>query len=238
MSALEPKLRKLARQSVRLAHSQESLARVMDLLATNEGDIRKILSAMPNVKEKDLRKAFHDCAQLLRHLEGLLGLPERPESSAPPEASRRSARFQTTLEPLLPEGKKPKRVNVYIDGSSKGNPGPSACGIVFCDEKNNVFWQTNRPLGEMTNNMAEYHALLFALELALEHGWSSVHVFSDSQLLVNQMSGKYRIKKAELQQMAGRVAALIRQCQRFRITHIPREQNTVADGLANAALKE
>jgi len=245
MTELNPALRKLARQTVRLSKSQAPLARVMDLLATNEGDVDEVFARMPQINNREMRRGFHLCAQLLRHFEQELGFKESPvfsmddadEDGSPEARAPQAGRIMAAAQPSLPGGRAPQRVHVYIDGCSKGNPGISACGVVFTDEKNQIFWQTNRALGDMTNNEAEYSGLITALTLALEHGWKKIRVFSDSQLMVNQMTGVYRIKKKELQQLAKQVAAQIKQLDEFSIEYIPREQNTIADKLANLALK-
>ena len=130
-----------------------------------------------------------------------------------------------------------KHLIIYTDGCSKGNPGPASIGvIVYQKGDSQPIFVTSDKIGTTTNNQAEYRALIRALEFALKNKANRVEVRSDSELIVNQMNGTYRVKKAELkplQQEAKRLAGLI---DDFSICSIPREQNREADKLANKAL--
>jgi ribonuclease HI len=126
----------------------------------------------------------------------------------------------------------------FIDGSCLGNPGESGCGIVLRTEEGIVLEQAGRYLGQSTNNIAEYQGLLHCLDLALKHGADSVTVYSDSQLLVNQINGSYRVKKPHLIDLHAKVEDFIdRHKIRLMIRHIPRENNRDADGLARSAIR-
>lgn len=125
----------------------------------------------------------------------------------------------------------------FIDGGSRGNPGVAGAGIYF--ERNGSSWRgIYRYLGRQTNNFAEYSALLEALQYALQKGYRRLHVYSDSELLVRQILGIYRVKNPVLQELFGAAQDLIRQMNSFKIQHIPREQNQRADALANRAQDE
>lgn len=123
-----------------------------------------------------------------------------------------------------------------IDGASRGNPGPSAIGVVIRDENRKVIARISRRIGEATNNQAEYTALIEGLKKALELGAREVEIFSDSELLVNQLLGKYKIKNTGLKLLYSEVVKLVGFLESFKISLVPREQNQEADSLANQAL--
>ncbi len=130
-----------------------------------------------------------------------------------------------------------KRVIIYADGASQGNPGPAAIGGTIKDDKGRTLASISQGIGRATNNQAEYRALIAALEKAVSLGASETDVYSDSELIVRQINGNYRVKNALLKPLYQRVKQLQSQLDRFTITHIPREQNVEADNLANAALR-
>ena len=123
-----------------------------------------------------------------------------------------------------------------IDGASRGNPGPSAYAVVIRDPAGHVVLELAKRLGRETNNVAEYYALLAALDYATSQGIGALRIRSDSELLVRQMQGRYRVKSADLKPLYERAGKLVRQLAYFAIEHVPREQNDDADRLANVAL--
>ncbi|MGD0236797.1 MAG: ribonuclease HI family protein [Syntrophorhabdales bacterium] len=125
--------------------------------------------------------------------------------------------------------------HIYIDGASLGNPGQSGAGIVSYDEQGNEVWRESVHLGAMTNNMAEYEALVRALRKAREMAVASVSVYTDSQLVANQVLGSYRIKNDRLRKYLQEAQNLIEDFNRFEIQYIPREKNGLADKLAKSA---
>jgi len=135
-----------------------------------------------------------------------------------------------------------KKIIIYIDGGSRGNPGPSALGALFLDEKGNILKKYSEFLGKKTNNEAEYEALIFALKKAkLLFGKKEVknldlEIKSDSELLVKQMNGEYKIKNPNIQQLFLLAWNLKIDFNKVRFFHIPREQNKEADALVNKAL--
>jgi len=129
------------------------------------------------------------------------------------------------------------RVIINTDGASQGNPGPAAIGATVKDEKGRLLASISRSIGRTTNNQAEYRAIIAALEKVADLGAIHVDIHSDSQLVVRQLNGKYRVKKASLRPLYLEVHRLLSQFKGFTITYIPREQNKEADALANAALK-
>lgn len=126
----------------------------------------------------------------------------------------------------------------YIDGASRNNPGPSAAGVVIRDGKGTLIEEEGLYLGEGTNNAAEYKALLLAMEKARDMGAGSLVINSDSELVVNQLNGRYRVKEPRLQELYFKAVGLIGEFEDFSIVHVPREENRRADMLANKALDE
>jgi probable phosphoglycerate mutase len=125
---------------------------------------------------------------------------------------------------------------VYIDGGSRGNPGDAAFGVWACDEDNRPVAAFGRFLGKMTNNEAEYSGLLAALQWAAQEDVQELHVWSDSELMVKQMKGQYRVKSANLKPLFEDAKRRTRSFARFAIEHVRREGNTEADRLANLAM--
>jgi len=130
-----------------------------------------------------------------------------------------------------------KKLIINTDGTAEPNPGPAAIGATIKDERGKVIATISQRIGRATNNQAEYRAIIAALEKALSLGASQVDVRSDSELVVRQLNGRYRVKKASLKPLYQQVKQLSSQFEGFNITHIPREQNTEADRLASMALK-
>ncbi len=131
---------------------------------------------------------------------------------------------------------KTKRVIIFTDGAARNNPGPASIGAIIRDTEGNSINSISQPIGHTTNNQAEYRAVIAALEYALRSGISQVSMYSDSELIVNQINGQYRVKEATLKPLYQRVKHLQLQLESFKITHVPREQNEEANRLANMAL--
>ncbi len=129
-----------------------------------------------------------------------------------------------------------KNMLIWIDGAARGNPGPAAIGVVIKDEQGAVLARLSQCIGKTTNNQAEYRALIAALEKAVKLGARKVSVYSDSELVVRQITGRYRVKKEELKPLFQKVTRLQGRLENFSISHIPRSRNAAADGLANEAL--
>jgi ribonuclease HI len=127
-------------------------------------------------------------------------------------------------------------ITAYIDGGARGNPGPAGYGVFIVDAADTPLAQLHGPLGTATNNVAEYNGLLAALRWALEHGHPRVHVKADSQLLVEQMKGNYRVKNAGLQPLYAEAVRLASGIGKVTFEHIPREQNKEADRLSNLGM--
>jgi ribonuclease HI len=146
-----------------------------------------------------------------------------------------SARLFSESHPSAP----PAGVHVAnIDGASRGNPGPASYAVVLRDPSGKIVLELAKNIGRETNNVAEYYALLAALDYATSHGIRALRIRSDSELLVRQMQGRYKVKSADLKPLHERASKLARQLEYFTIEHVPRELNREADGLANVALDQ
>ena len=125
------------------------------------------------------------------------------------------------------------RFRAFIDGAARGNPGPAGAGVYVEPERDRPALEFYEPLGNATNNVAEYRALLLALERAEENGADDVEIRSDSKLLVEQMRGNFRMRAEHLKPLLAESVLRAKRFRSFAITHIPRENNTRADRLAN-----
>ncbi len=129
-----------------------------------------------------------------------------------------------------------KKVVIHTDGAAEPNPGPAAIGATIKDERGRLIASISRPIGRATNNQAEYRAIIAALEKAIGLGARQVVLNSDSELVVKQIQGSYRVKKAALKPLYRRVKELQGLLESLTVSHIPRRQNREADRLANQAL--
>jgi len=125
---------------------------------------------------------------------------------------------------------------VNVDGAARGNPGPAAIGVTLKDEHRKLIATISECLGDTTNNQAEYRALISGLKRAISLGATQVQVYSDSELMVRQINGIYRVKKEELKLLHAQARRLAGRLEGFKITSIGREKNREADLLANQAL--
>lgn len=180
-------------------------------------DAAEVLGRFPGLSREDLRRMVRDAAGLL------------PRAARPARAAHAAA-------PAAAGGEWPTEVTVFIDGGSRGNPGEAGAGVVFQDRSGGTLEHIARYLGRATNNTAEYQALLIALARAREAGVKHLRVFSDSELLVNQVNGRYRTKVPHLQQFLQEAIRLMREIGRVDVMHVRREMNTEADALANEAM--
>jgi ribonuclease HI len=128
------------------------------------------------------------------------------------------------------------RLVVHVDGGARGNPGPAAIGVVVSDPDGSVVEQLGEPIGETTNNVAEYRALLRGLECARALGASEVEVVGDSELVAKQINGQYKVKHAGLKPLHAEALKALGGFDRWQVRTVPRAQNAAADALVNAAL--
>ena len=137
-----------------------------------------------------------------------------------------------------PESKPVAAYQANIDGGARGNPGPAAYGVVIRDGNGEIVARLKKYIGQNTNNVAEYFGLIAALDYAQAHGVRALRVESDSELLVKQMRGQYKVKSGDLRPLYERAKKMSQAFESFRIDHVYREQNREADTLVNQALDE
>ena len=130
------------------------------------------------------------------------------------------------------------KLRVFVDGASRGNPGPAALGVVVQDARGRIVAEIAEFFGEATNNVAEYRALLRGLREAAVHGADDLEIFADSDLLVRQITGSYRVKSTHLIPLHQETLAALAAFRRWRIERVPRGKNAAADALANRAIDE
>jgi len=156
-------------------------------------------------------------------------------TSKPPSANRGARLFaDAATESNAPAA----TYRANIDGGSRGNPGPASYGVVIRNPRGEVVAKLKKYIGRMTNNVAEYYGLIAALDYAQSHGIRALRVESDSELLVRQMRGQYKVKSPELRPLFERARKMAQTFASYKIEHVYREQNAEADALANEALDE
>jgi ribonuclease HI len=128
------------------------------------------------------------------------------------------------------------RLTVNVDGGARGNPGPAAIGVVLRDSDGEVVAEVGERIGEATNNVAEYRALLRGIELAAEHGATELDLVGDSELVVRQVEGKYKVKNAGIKPLHEEVKRALAPFGSWSIRHVRRADNADADRLVNQAL--
>lgn len=129
-----------------------------------------------------------------------------------------------------------ERLTVNVDGGARGNPGPAAIGVVVRDSGGEVLEERGERIGHATNNVAEYKALLLGIELATGLGARELELIGDSELIVRQVEGRYKVKDAALRELHGAVKQALEGFEHWSIRHVRRDQNAEADRLVNAAL--
>lgn len=158
-------------------------------------------------------------------------MPRRPPTPKPSAAGLFSE-APAQQKPAAPS------FRANIDGAARGNPGPAAYGVVIRDARGQVIATFKKYIGRFTNNVAEYYGLIAALDYAQSHGLRALRVESDSELMVKQMRGQYKVKSGDLRPLFERARKMSQGIESFHIEHVYREQNREADALANEALDE
>lgn len=128
------------------------------------------------------------------------------------------------------------RLTVNVDGGARGNPGPAAIGVVLRDSEGKVLEEVGEKIGAATNNVAEYRALLRGIELAKAHAASDLELIGDSELVVRQVEGRYKVKNAGMKELHAEVVRSLRDLDAWSIRHVRRAENADADRLVNEAL--
>lgn len=175
----------------------------------------------------DMDRLLADCPALSR--EGLRGLlKEAAAALGSVEVEAAEARHIV--------GHAARMLTIRTDGASRGNPGEAGIGVLVTDETGRIVKKIARYIGRATNNQAEYEALLAGLEAAHESGAEGISVLSDSELLVRQINGVYRVKNPELKVMHAKAVSIMKGFRRVSVKYVPREQNAHADAFANEAI--
>lgn len=130
------------------------------------------------------------------------------------------------------------RFTVNVDGGARGNPGPAAIGVVLRDADGQVVEAVGETIGATTNNVAEYRALLRGVELAAAHGATDLELIGDSELVVRQIEGRYKVKNAGMKELHAQAVAALADFDNWSIRHVKRAQNADADRLVNQALDD
>jgi ribonuclease HI len=128
------------------------------------------------------------------------------------------------------------RVTVNVDGGARGNPGPAAIGVVVRNGDGRVLEEVGEKIGDATNNVAEYRALLRGIELARRHGAEELELIGDSELVVRQIEGRYKVKNAGMKELYDEAKRELREFDSWSIRHVRRAENADADRLVNEAL--
>jgi ribonuclease HI len=200
--------------------------------------VRAVLKEHPEVGKEGLRALLIEAASAVGEGELVPGPKARQEAfEFAPAAEKAEAEGAKGAEkmPAAPVGKS-RSLRIFTDGASRGNPGEAGIGVLIEDASGKILKEIRRYLGKTTNNQAEYTALLVGLRLSREMGAEDISVFADSELLVKQMRGEYKVKHPLLLPLYTEAKTLTSGLKKFRITHIPRAQNAHADALANEAI--
>ena len=155
--------------------------------------------------------------------------PARPSAEEPEKEPRKTAKKTAKKTAGL-------TLIAYTDGASRGNPGPAACAVIILDKKDDELLRRSKSLGKTTNNVAEYEGVLFALELAELLGARELELRLDSELVVRQLNGSYKVKHPVLIPLFEKARRRMGSFDRVTVSHVPRKENAVADKLANAEL--
>lgn len=200
---------------------------------------REILQRLAErLPEHLLRELFPD-----REPQVVRGALQRASSSEAPAAKPKTGApvlpfARSAGPPVSPAPAAGGSCILYTDGASRGNPGEAGAGAVLLDGERRPLASRALYLGQCTNNVAEYRALLAGLELALQHGCERLTIFLDSELIVRQISGQYKVKNAHLQPLYLQAKGLLQRLKGWRIKHVPRAENAQADQLANQGIDD
>ena len=179
----------------------------------------KLYEELPDVKRDEVDGLFARLTQML------------PED----EPAKQTAEETT---PAMPEELEGSTLLIHTDGACSGNPGPAAIGVVVKLPDGTDLLSWGESIGKTTNNVAEYRAMIAGLEKALDLGASGVQLRADSQLVVRQVNGRYKVKNKRMKPLHAQVMDLLGRFDEWEAVYVPREQNAEADALASAAVKK
>lgn len=156
-------------------------------------------------------------------------------------ATEKKIQFQPVKRAIasLPSKKeKARKLTLFTDGASRGNPGEAGAGVLILDEQGREIYAQGVYLGCCTNNVAEYRALLFGIQEAIDLGGEEIDIRLDSELIVRQIQGLYKVKNAKLMELFSEVMKKLGKFKKYTVVHVRREKNYRADGLANQAIDD
>lgn len=200
---------------VRNALERQRLIRVLELLGERL-PTELLQTEFPDLTRKDVRTLFQAVAEHIRCC------TQWAHSEADGQEGEHGARTMT--------------LSLYCDGASRGNPGPSGAGVVLLDENGEEILELSRYLDNGTNNEAEYQALVRGLEAAADLSAKRIDIFLDSELVVRQLRGEYKVRNARLRSLFDQAVSILQQFDDYDIFHVGRELNRQADRLANEAI--
>ncbi|MEE8381327.1 MAG: ribonuclease HI family protein [Thermodesulfobacteriota bacterium] len=145
-----------------------------------------------------------------------------------------TAKRESQIKDILPF----QQLHIYTDGASRGNPGEAGAGVIICDERGKIIKKVKKYLGNTTNNVAEYLALIIALQEALKLKAEVIHLYLDSELVVRQIKGIYKVRDIKMKSLSQQAKKLLSQFIQYDIICIDRKKNKQADKLANLAIDE
>ncbi len=202
---------------------------LLHAIAVHE-ELAATCAALPGLTRERAQRLLHGIAVALQRVEAAPSAPPapRPNPIARPAADALSANHSGQHT----------RVRVFSDGASRGNPGPAGAGAVLLDAQGKVLKRLGKYIGRETNNVAEYAGVILGLRGALEIGAREVDVRADSELMIKQLKGDYRVKNEGLKPLFSEAQALLRKFEKVTLRHVPREENTLADEMSNRAIDE
>lgn len=227
-------------------------AELLLAIAEHEG-LEATQKALPGLTRESAQSLLKGAAaQLKRAQQAELPMASQPAGTRQtpvPKAARPAARATgraSGTPPLLssddaPEAARPgmhTKLIVYSDGASRGNPGPAGAGAVLVDAQGTIVERLGKYLGSVTNNVAEYRGLLLGLARARELGAKEIEVRADSELMIRQLEGRYRVKHPAMQELFAEAQRLLAGFVKKKYVHVPREKNTDADEMSNRAIDE
>jgi len=204
-------------------------AELLRFIAANES-LPHTLKEHPDLTREAVQAALERAASALE---------ARPPPAAAANGPSDSGFFSTASLPSSGPGvAASNRIRVYSDGAARGNPGLAGAGAVLVEPNGRVVERLGKFLGVQTNNYAEYMGLLLGLKRAKDLGVQEVEVFADSELMIRQLNGTYQVKSPSLRPLYEEVLELLNQFGRFKLVHLPREMNAMADEMSNRAIDE
>ena len=207
----------------------------------------KAATPLPLFEEKEKKEGPPSDESVLRHLAQTLSVTKTLKrfpalnTRQLQEMLLRSAQRAEEKKPLVEAAPSKKRLPEYFiqaDGASRGNPGEAGIGAVIADARGRTIKELKYFLGMATNNVAEYRAVILALQKALDLGAGSVTVYLDSELVVRQLRGEYKVRESHLRLLHREASDILSRFSEYHIHHVPREENRRADQLANEAIDQ